>query len=64
VDDIKKLRTIPEAAPLVHKSEGALRWYLNQADCKLRTVRMGRRIYVTQASIDALLAGDLEEASA
>lgn len=61
MENAKKICTVMETAMQIGKSEGATRWYLAQEDCKLKTVRMGKRIYVTQASIDALLSGELEE---
>lgn len=64
MENAKKVCTVMETAVQLGKSEGATRWYLAKEDCKLRIVRIGGRIYVTQASIDALLAGDLEEQSA
>ncbi|ROP65656.1 hypothetical protein [Curtobacterium sp. ZW137] len=58
-----RINTIAETAPQLRKTTAATRWYLRQPNCPLKTVRMGSRIYVTQDSIDALLSGDLAEAS-
>ncbi|RPE75623.1 hypothetical protein EDF28_3568 [Curtobacterium sp. PhB137] len=58
-----RINTVAEAAPQLRKTEAGLRWYLRQPDCPLKTIRMGSRIYVTQSSIDSLLAGEIPAAS-
>jgi hypothetical protein len=60
---MSKLLTIPEAAPLLRKNEGAARMWLRSRDCPIKLVRIGRRVYVREADISALIQGELQEAS-
>lgn len=60
------LLTVPEAAPLLRKTEGAARMWLRSRDCPIKVVRIGRRVYVRHEDVTALIggssAGPLQEA--
>lgn len=58
-----KLLTIEEAAPLVRKTEGAMRWWLRQANCPIKTARIGGRLFVREADINAYIDAQFAEAS-
>ena len=49
------LLTVPEAAPLLRKTEGAARMWLRSRDCPLKVVRIGRRVYVRREDVNALI---------
>lgn len=53
------LLTIPEAAPLLRKNEGAARMWLRSRDCPIGVVRIGRRVYVRREDIDRLIEGSV-----
>jgi hypothetical protein len=56
------LRTVAEAAPQFRKSTDSMRWWLRQSDCPIRTVSIGRKIFIAQESIDRFFAEALKEA--
>ena len=56
-EQMSTLLTIPEAAPLLRKNEGAARMWLRSRDCPIKVVRIGRRVYVRQEDIHALIDG-------
>lgn len=51
------LLTVPEAAPLLRKTEGAARMWLRSRDCPIKVVRIGRRVYVRGEDVAALIDG-------
>jgi hypothetical protein len=57
------LRDTKEAGPQFRKSEAAFRWWMKQPDFPLPIVRIGRRVYVTQESIDKFFADAMKDAS-
>lgn len=57
------LLTIEEAAPLVRKSEAAMRWWLRQKDCPLKAARIGGRLFLAQEQISAYIEAQFAEAS-
>jgi hypothetical protein len=57
------LRTIPEAAPQFRKTETAFRQWARTPDFPLAIVRLGKRIYIPQESIDKFFTDALKEAS-
>lgn len=60
---MNSLKTIPEAAPWLKKTEGAARWWLAQPDCPIKVVRIGRRVFVRETDLEALVAGELQQVS-
>ena len=52
-----KLLTIVEAAPLGRKTEGAMRWWLRQKDCPVKTVKIGRRVFVRETDVEEFVEG-------
>ncbi|MCS0644986.1 helix-turn-helix domain-containing protein [Curtobacterium flaccumfaciens] len=52
------LLTVPEAAPLLRKTEGAARMWLRTRDCPIKVVRIGRRVYVRREDVAALIEGN------
>lgn len=57
------LRTFAEAGPQFRKTQDAMRWWARQPSFPLQVVRIGRRMFVTQESIDKFFADTLQEAS-
>ncbi len=57
------LVTVPEAAPQFRKTEPAMRWWLAQPTCPLKTAKIGGRMFVRQEDIDALLDRAFQAAS-
>ncbi|MCS6578211.1 helix-turn-helix domain-containing protein [Curtobacterium poinsettiae] len=55
-----QLLTIAEAAPLVRKTEAAMRWWLNQGNCPIKTARVGGRIFLRQSDIEAYIDAQFE----
>jgi hypothetical protein len=60
---MQKLLTVVEAAPRVRKTETAMRWWLAQKDCPIKTAKIGRRVFVREADIDAYINAQFAEAS-
>lgn len=58
-----KLLTIVEAAPLVRKTETAMRWWLYQKDCPIKTAKIGGRVFVRETDIEAYIEAQFAEAS-
>jgi hypothetical protein len=59
-----KLLTVVEAAPLVRKTEGAIRWWLRQKDCPIKTAKVGGRVFVRETDVEAYIQAQFEAASA
>lgn len=57
-----QLRTIAEAAPQFRKTTDSMRWWLRQPECPIRTISIGRKLFITQESIDRFFADALKEA--
>jgi len=57
------LLTIAEAAPQFRKTTDAMRWWLRQEGCPIRTIPVGRRKYVAQESIDAFFENAIKGAA-
>lgn len=55
------LRTIPEVAPQFRKTETAFRQWVRTPDFPLKVVRLGKRIYIPQESIDKFFADAMKE---
>ncbi len=58
-----KLLTIEEAAPLVRKTEGAMRWWLRQKDCPIRAAKIGGRLFIRESDITAHIDAQFAQAS-
>ncbi|MBF4595209.1 helix-turn-helix domain-containing protein [Curtobacterium flaccumfaciens] len=58
-----KLLTIEEAAPLVRKTEGAMRWWLRQKGCPIKTAKIGGRLFIREEDITAHIEAQFAEAS-
>ncbi|WIB16677.1 helix-turn-helix domain-containing protein [Curtobacterium sp. MCPF17_050] len=58
-----KLLTIVEAAPLVRKTENAMRWWLYQKDCPIKTAKIGGRLFIRESDITAYIDAQFAEAS-
>lgn len=57
------LLTIGEAAPLVRKTEGAMRWWLYQNDCPVKVAKIGGRLFVREADIESYIESQFSRAS-
>lgn len=57
-----KLLTIEEAAPLVRKTEGAMRWWLRQKSCPIKTAKIGRRVFVRADDISEYINAQFQAA--
>ncbi|PZE93908.1 DNA-binding protein [Curtobacterium sp. MCLR17_039] len=60
---MQKLLTIVEAAPLVRKTEAAMRWWLAQKDCPVKAAKIGGRVFVRETDIEAYIEAQFAEAS-
>jgi len=58
-----KLLTIEEAAPLVRKTEGAMRWWLRQENCPIKTAKIGGRLFIREEDVTAHIDAQFAEAS-
>jgi hypothetical protein len=58
-----QLLTIEEAAPLVRKSEAAMRWWLRQKACPLKVAKIGGRLFIRQVDIETYIEAQFAEAS-
>ncbi|WP_167578327.1 helix-turn-helix domain-containing protein [Curtobacterium flaccumfaciens] len=57
-----KLLTIEEAAPLVRKSQAAMRWWIRQASCPITVAKIGGRLFIREADIEAYIEAQFSEA--
>lgn len=57
------LLTIEEAAPLVRKSQAAMRWWIRQAGCPIKVAKIGGRLFIRQSDIEAYIESQFAEAS-
>lgn len=60
---MQKLLTIVEAAPLLRKTESAMRWWLYQKDCPVKTAKIGGRRFVRESDLEAYVEAQFAEAS-
>lgn len=58
-----KLLTIPEGAPRVRKTEAAMRWWLAQPNCPVKVAKVGGRLFVREADLDAYIEAAFADAS-
>lgn len=57
------LLTIEEAAPLVRKSEAAMRYWLKRDDCPLTVARIGGRVFLSREQIETFIETQFRAAS-
>lgn len=57
------LLTIAEAAPLVRKTEAAMRWWLQRETCPIKTAKIGGRVFVRAEDIEAHIEAQFTAAS-
>ena len=57
------LLTIAEAAPLVRKTEAAMRWWLQQKTCPIKTAKIGGRVFVRAEDVESYIQAQFAEAS-
>lgn len=58
-----ELLTIEEAAPLVRKTEGAMRWWIKQKTCPIKAAKIGGRLFIRRAEIEAYIEAQFQAAS-
>jgi hypothetical protein len=61
---VNDLCTIAEAAPQFKKTPAAMRWWLAQDTCPIKTAKTGGRIFVRQRDIDGAIAAAFDDAPA
>lgn len=57
-----KLLTIEEAAPLVRKTESAMRQWLNTKDCPLKAAKIGGRMFLRESDVTSYIEAQFEAA--
>jgi hypothetical protein len=60
---VNDLCTIAEAAPQFKKTAAAMRWWLAQEACPIKTAKIGGRVFVRQRDIDRVISEAFQEAS-
>ncbi|PZF12091.1 DNA-binding protein [Curtobacterium sp. MCPF17_011] len=58
-----KLLTIEEAAPLVRKTETAMRWWIRQKTCPIKVAKIGGRLFIRESDIASYIEAQFAEAS-
>ena len=57
------LLTIEEAAPLVRKTEAAMRWWIKRENCPLTVAKIGGRLLLSREEIEAYIETQFQVAS-
>lgn len=57
------LLTIEEAAPMVRKTGAAMRWWIKQNGCPVKAAKIGGRLFIRRADLEAYIDAQFAEAS-
>jgi hypothetical protein len=58
-----QLLTIEEAAPLVRKTETAMRWWIRQPGCPIKVAKIGGRLFIRESELTGYIDRQFAEAS-